>query len=103
MTWWLGLPAVAAIPLIFGILRKELTLVLLATTLASVGLTLTSLSPVQMIVFALVVMIYIPCLATIAACKKEFGWKKALGMAGIDIALALLIGGVAFRILSLFM
>jgi ferrous iron transport protein B len=103
MTWWLGLPAVAAIPLIFGILRKELTLVLLATTLASVGLTLTSLSPVQMVVFALVVMIYIPCLATIAACKKEFGWKKALGMASIDIALALLIGGVAFRILSLFM
>jgi ferrous iron transport protein B len=103
MTWWLGLPAVAAIPLIFGILRKELTLVLLSTTLAAVGLGLTSLSPVQMIVFALVVMIYIPCLATIAACKKEFGWKKSLGMAAIDIALALVIGGVAFRILSLLM
>jgi ferrous iron transport protein B len=103
MTLWLGLPAVAAIPLIFGILRKELTLVLLSTTLAAVGLGLTSLTPVQMIVFALVVMIYIPCLATIAACKREFGWKKALGMAAIDIGLALLIGGIAFRILSLFM
>jgi ferrous iron transport protein B len=103
MTWWLGLPAVAAIPLIFGVLRKELTLVLLATTLASVGLGLASLTPVQMIVFALVVMIYIPCLATIAACKKEFGWKKSLGIAAIDIALAVLIGGLAFRILSLFM
>ncbi|HTY75796.1 MAG TPA: ferrous iron transport protein B [Candidatus Nanoarchaeia archaeon] len=103
MTGWLGLPAVAAIPLIFGVLRKELTLVLLATTLAAVGLGLTSLSAVQMIVFALVVMIYIPCLATIAACKKEFGWKKSLGMAAIDIALALLFGGIAFRILSLFM
>jgi ferrous iron transport protein B len=103
MTWWLGLPAVAAIPLIFGILRKELTLVLLATTLSAVGLGLTSLTPVQMIVFALVVMIYIPCLATIAACKREFGWKKALGMAAIDVGLALLIGGLAFRILSLFM
>jgi ferrous iron transport protein B len=56
-----------------------------------------------MIVFALVVMIYIPCLATIAACKREFGWKKSLGMAAIDIGLALLIGGLAFRILSLFM
>jgi ferrous iron transport protein B len=103
MTLWLGLPAVAAIPLIFGILRKELTLVLLSTTLAAVGLGLASLSAVQMIVFALVVMIYIPCLATIAACKREFGWKKALGMAAIDIGLALLIGGLAFRILSLFM
>jgi len=103
MTWWLGLPAVAAIPLLFGVLRKELTLILLSTTLAAVGLGLASLSAVQMIVFALVVMIYIPCLATIAACKKEFGWKKALGMAAIDIALALLLGGLAFRILSLFM
>jgi ferrous iron transport protein B len=103
MTLWLGLPAVAAIPLIFGILRKELTLVLLSTTLAAVGLGLSSLSPAQMIVFALVVMIYIPCLATIAACKKEFGWKKSLGVAAIDIGLALLVGGVAIRILSLFM
>jgi ferrous iron transport protein B len=103
MTLWLGLPAVAAIPLIFGILRKELTLILLSTTLAAVGLSLTSLSAVQMIVFALVVMIYIPCLATIAACKREFGWKKSLGMAAVDIGLALAIGGLAFRVLSLFM
>jgi ferrous iron transport protein B len=102
MTWWLGLPAVAAIPLIFGILRKELTLVLLSTTLASVGLGLTSLNAVQMIVFALVVMIYIPCLATIAACKREFGWKKAIGIAVIDVVLALVVGGIAFRLLSLF-
>jgi ferrous iron transport protein B len=103
VTLWLGLPAVVAIPLLFGILRKELTLVLLATTLEAVGLAVTSLSAVQMIVFALVVMLYIPCLATIAACKKEFGWKKALGIAVIDIALALVMGGVAFRVLSLFM
>jgi ferrous iron transport protein B len=103
MTWWLGLPAVAAIPLLFGILRKELTLILLSTTLAAVGLGLQSLSAVQMIVFALVVMIYIPCLATIAACKKEFGWKKAFAITVIDIALALLLGGLAFRVLSLFM
>jgi ferrous iron transport protein B len=102
MTWWLGLPAIAAIPLIFGILRKELTLILLSTTLASIGLGLSSLSAVQMIVFSLVVMIYIPCLATIAACKREFGWKKALGIAIVDIVLALIIGGIAFRLLSLF-
>jgi ferrous iron transport protein B len=103
MTVWLGLPAVAAIPLIFGILRKELTLVMLSTTLAAVGLSITSLSSVQMIVFALVVMIYIPCIATIAACKREFGWKKSLGMASVDVGLALLVGGLAFRILSLLM
>ncbi|MGF3523233.1 MAG: ferrous iron transport protein B, partial [Candidatus Bathyarchaeia archaeon] len=30
MTAWLGLPAIVAIPLLFGVLRKELTLILLA-------------------------------------------------------------------------
>lgn len=101
ITGWLGLPSVVAFPLIFGILRKELTLVLLSSSLASVGLGLQSLTAVQLIVFALVVMIYFPCVATIAACKREFGWKKTLTIAAVDIGLALLLGGVAYRFLSL--
>jgi ferrous iron transport protein B len=94
---WLGLPAVTAIPLVFGVLRKELTLVLLAGLM-----NLGSLTPVQMIVFSLVTMIYIPCLSTIAALKREFGWKKALAITFVDVGLALLIGGLAYRILSIF-
>ena len=95
---WLGLPPKAGIPLIFGVLRKELTLILLSELIP-----LTTLSNIQMIVFALVTMIYIPCLATIAACIREFGWKKALAITVIDIALALLLGGIAYRLLSLTM
>jgi len=98
MSGWLGLPSVAGIPLIFGVLRKELTLILLSELTP-----LRSLSNIQMIVFALVTMIYIPCLATIAACMREFGWKKALAMAVIDIALAFFLGGIAYRLLSLVM
>lgn len=93
---WLGLPAEAGIPLIFGVLRKELTLILLSGLIP-----LESLKAVQMIVFALVTMIYIPCIATIAALIKEFGWRKALAMILVDIILALLIGGLAYRILAL--
>jgi ferrous iron transport protein B len=95
---WLGLPPVASIPLIFGILRKELTLIFLSELVP-----LTSLSSVQMIVFTLFTMIYIPCLATVAACMREFGWKKALAIAVVDIALAFLLSGIAYRLLSLFM
>jgi len=98
MNGWLGLPAVTSIPLIFGILRKELTLILLSELIP-----LESLTAIQMVVFSLVIMLYIPCLATIAACKREFGWKKALGIMFIDIALALLIGGIAYRLLSFLM
>jgi len=97
ITGWLGLPAVAGIPLIFGILRKELTLILLAELLP-----LESLTPVQMIVFSLVTMIYIPCIATIAACVREFRWRRALAITFIDVGLAFLLGGIAHYTLSLF-
>jgi len=98
MSGWLGLPPETGIPLIFGILRKELTLILLSELIP-----LESLTAVQMIVFALVTMIYIPCIATIAACVREFGWRKALGITIIDIALALFLGGLAYRLLPLVM
>jgi ferrous iron transport protein B len=95
---WLGLPPETGIPLIFGILRKELTLILLSELIP-----LESLTAIQMIVFSLVTMIYIPCIATIAACAREFGWRKALAIAVIDVALALFLGGLAYRLLSLVM
>jgi ferrous iron transport protein B len=100
---WLGLPPVAGIPLIFGVLRKELALILLENALAQQGMVLTDLNAIQMIVFSLVVMIYIPCIATIAACMREFGWRKALAIVIVDVSLALLLGGIAYRLLSLFM
>jgi len=100
---WLGLPAVASIPLIFGVLRKELALILLENVLLQQGMMLQDLTAVQMIVFSLVIMIYIPCLATIAACKREFGWRKALAITVIDIALAFFLGGIAYRLLSVIM
>ena len=97
---WLGLPAIAGIALIFGVLRKELTLIMLATLFEPTNLA-HAMTPVQMIVFTLVAMLYIPCVATIAALVKEFGWKKALFIAVFEILLALLLGGIAFRLLSI--
>jgi len=99
MSGWLGLPELSGIPLIFGVLRKELTLVLLAQ-LAGTTKFEQILTPIQMIVFALVTMIYIPCIATIAALVREFGWKRAIGVSVMDILLALVIGGIAYQVLS---
>ncbi|MDI6847205.1 MAG: hypothetical protein QMD23_03630 [Candidatus Bathyarchaeia archaeon] len=79
-------------------LCKELTLILLSELIQ-----LESLTVIQMIVFSLVTMIYIPCIVTIAACAREFGWKKALAITVIDIALAFFLGGLAYRLLSLVM
>jgi ferrous iron transport protein B len=99
---WLGLPAVAGITLIFGILRKELALIMLATLLGTTNFALV-LSPVQMVVFTLVAMFYIPCTATIAALVKEFGWKKALFVTVFEITFAIILGGIALRLLPLVM
>jgi ferrous iron transport protein B len=99
-TSWLGLPPVAGIPLIFGVLRKELSLVLLANLAGTFDFS-RILTPVQMIVFAIVTMIYIPCIATIAALVREFGAKRAIAVAAFDSLLAMFVGGIAYLILSL--
>jgi len=100
----LGLPAVAGIALILGILRKELTLELLvALAIVQYGATaqnlLVFMTPLQIFVFALVVTIYIPCVATVAVLGKELGWRNALFIMGFTIALALVVGGLAYRTL----
>lgn len=96
---WLGLPVITGITLIFGVLRKELSLILLAALLAPVGLQ--ALTPVQMVVFTLVAMFYIPCVATISALVRELGGKKALYITLFEIAFAIILGGVALRVLTL--
>ncbi|MFH0851113.1 MAG: ferrous iron transport protein B, partial [Candidatus Bathyarchaeota archaeon] len=96
---WLGLPAAAGVVLIFGVLRKELTLILLGSLMGSTDFA-SFLSPVQMFVFAFVVMVYVPCISTIAALVKEFGAKNAAIISLTEIAVAVLLGGVILRLLN---
>jgi ferrous iron transport protein B len=96
---WLGLPAITGIVLVFGVLRKELTLIMLVALLGTTNLALV-LTPLQMIVFTIVVMLYIPCIATITALAKEFGWKKASLISVFEVAFAIVIGGIALRLLA---
>jgi ferrous iron transport protein B len=98
----LGLPVMTGVVFVFGIIRKEMTILALA---ALFGTTIfsTVLSPVQLIVFALVTMLYVPCLSTILALAKEFGWKKALAISALETGLAIALGAVVFRVLSPFM
>jgi ferrous iron transport protein B len=95
---WLGLRPEMGVALFFGVIRKELTLIMLATL---VGANLTVLMPIQMVVFTIVIMLYIPCVATIAALIKEIGWKNAMLITVFKILFALLVGGVTYRILSM--
>ncbi len=102
----LGLPAVAGLALVLGILRKELALQLLvALAIAQHGSgasnLLTFMNPAQIFTFALVVTIYFPCTATASVLGRELGWKNALLIMGFTIATALLIGAITFRLTPL--
>ena len=77
LTWSLGLPSEVGVPLIFGILRKELSLVMLGQALGTVNFD-TALSIPQMVTYATFVMFYLPCLATLAVLKRELGTRAML-------------------------
>ena len=97
---WLGLPVIAGVVLIFGAVRKEFTLLVLValfgTNLAAV------LTPIQFIILALVSMLFIPCLATLTILLREFGWKATSTIALANITTAIIVGGIAYRVIGLF-
>jgi ferrous iron transport protein B len=99
--WWLGLPVVTGILLILGVVRKEFILLGAVAIFGSTHLA-SFFTPVQLITLALVAMLYLPCLSTIVILAREFGWKAAITISSANILAAILIGGLAFRLLSLF-
>ncbi len=92
----LGLPAFASTALVFGILRKEMALQILAV-LAGTANFAAVMTPVQMYQFAVITIIYIPCVATIAVLKHELGVKDMAFIVLFTIFLALA-AGVLIRI-----
>jgi ferrous iron transport protein B len=87
----LGLPAVLGTTLIFGIMRKELALVMLAAALGTPNIT-TALTLTQLLTFTIFVMFYIPCASTVAAMSRELGWKGATTAVALSLILALILG-----------
>ncbi len=98
MTGVLGLPAITVVALVFGILRKEMALQMLMVLFGTSNLAL-AMTNQQMFVFALVMAIFMPCLAAIAVLAKEFGVKSMLGITAASILLAITFGAVANLIL----
>jgi ferrous iron transport protein B len=88
LTWVMGLPSEVGIPLIFGILRKELSLVMLSQALGTVDFG-SALTNMQMTVYATFVMFYIPCLATLAVLKRELGTRAMYYISALTVVVAL--------------
>ena len=103
---WLLLPAVAGLTLIFAVLRKEMALQLLlvfaAVQAGGAAVSISSfMTTSQIVTYAIVNAIYIPCLATITVLGRVVGWKRTVYISLGTVGLALAVGGVVARLLPL--
>jgi ferrous iron transport protein B len=89
----LGLPSYTITALLFGILRKEMafeTLVILAGT-ADLSSVMTNL---QLYIFAVVSVLFIPCISTIAVLIREMGIRITVAVTVYTVTLGILIGAL---------
>lgn len=98
---WLGLPVAVGIPLFLGLFRKELTLLMLGAALGTDAIG-TLLSPLQILVLVIFTMLYVPCVATIAALWREGGWRTALASSLLNLAVSILVAGGVGRLIPAF-
>ena len=54
----------------------------------------------QLFVFALVVTLYFPCIATMGVLGRELGWKSTVTVMTGEITIALAIGAMSFRAIT---
>jgi len=88
--WMLGLPAAVGMTLVFGVLRKELTLVMLVQALGTTEVN-TVLDTQQLLTFTLFVVFYVPCIATIAVLAKQMGWRGAMAISAFTVVVAVVV------------
>lgn len=86
---WLMLPEEAAVPLLLGIFRRELTVLPLLDM---------ALTPLQLFVGAVVALFYVPCIAMVAVLMREFGTLLTAGVLLGTTTFAFAAGGVLARL-----
>lgn len=97
--WWLGLPESLGVPILFGVLRKELSLAMVQQALgtADVG---ELLNRVQIGTFLIFLTFYVPCVSTFAVMLRALGKRRALASVGLSVVVALVLAGAARIVLG---
>lgn len=87
ITAFIGLPAVVGTTLIFGVLRKELALIMLTQAIGTTSV-MTIMSATQILTFTVFITFYIPCVATMAVLVRELGRKWMAVVVALTLFLA---------------
>lgn len=88
----LGLPRELGVTLVFGFLRKELSLIMMLQALdVSYQDLMTLITRQQLIIFTVFISFFIPCVSTVAILWKEIGKKMALISMALNTGVAIII------------
>ena len=88
--WWLGLPVALGIPLLFGVLRKELSLLMLYQALGTQDVA-QALTTTQIVSLLLFLNFYVPCVSTFAVMLKTLGRRQAAFSLALSVGVALVL------------
>ncbi len=100
--WW------AAVSLIAGVVAKEVVVGTMATIHSAEpeglsGIIHSYFTPLSAYAFMVMSLLYIPCIATFAAIRRELGWRWAIFTAGWTLALGWLTATTIYQIGSVFL
>ena len=87
------IPLVLGVPILFGILRKELSLLMVFQALGSLEID-RYLGTLQIFTFLLFLTFYVPCISTFAVMLKTIGRREAMFSVSLSVGVALLVSGV---------
>ena len=92
---WMGLPDEATVAFLFGFFRRDY---------GAAGLydLRNAMTPTQILVAAVTMTLFIPCVAQFAVMLKERGWKTAVGIVVFIFPFAFLVGGLLNWLLTVF-
>jgi len=90
--WWLGLPIALGVPILFGVLRKELSLLMVFQALGTQEIG-ALLDWVQIATFLVFLTFYVPCVSTFAVMLRVIGRREALFSVALSVGVALLAAG----------
>ncbi len=98
-TWWLGLPIVLGVPILFGVLRKELSLLMIYQALGTQEIV-PILDWTQIITFLIFLTFYVPCISTFAVMLRVLGRREAFFSVALSVGVALLMAGATRLLLA---
>ncbi len=99
-SWWLGLPVALGLPLLFGVLRKELSLLMIFQALGTQEIN-SVLGSVQIVTLLVFLTFYVPCISTFAVMHKTLGRTQAWISVLLSVGVALVLSAAVRLVLAL--